>query len=1022
MPEKQRDNYFILLGIDPKESWSNEKFDQTLIQKRAEWSKKSKLPGKRGAQYREYLALIPEIKEIMGDPAKRAEEAQRAKNTKQETPEKVEQEKLIKEIDLISSKGFIEESEIQKLVIKYKKYVPESFIRTEINRKNIKINQTTQDFDESSLETLQERDLKRIKGYLDTLGYQNIYDFLELSKTTSDNNTFIEKASEKYKESQKSGLKNTKTEAITGLHVEVKNIFKTEKTRRRYDNSLELEQYKIIKESVKAIAQNSSNKILYAKQFAEILKEAQSSGIKDIEKAQQVISKYAKDVGLSPEVIDIEVFKQKISCPQCNTINDRSQEKCSNCGCSLRIQCPSCNLVSAITDKACSQCSFPIGNEPNVRNYLKEARKLIDDKLYDEGLTYLNFARQEWSTIPPRPLNDDLSKAIANYFREIEQIKQKQITLEKQLQNAIDDSRYYEARSLVKQIQNEASSTNTTNEQKLIEAKIKQAETELLKAREIERQGKDPIGAYQNVLWICKDCKQAKDALAKTPPLAPSGLRARRGNKIVSLTWNQSDSKNVSYTIVRKYASRPISSSDGEKLATVSSTTYDDTKIQVGIPIYYGVYTNREGVLSTTAANLKTPVFLIGEVSNAVAQAKNQEAHISWQPPDNVSVIQIYRSTKPLDNPKQGKSLEVIGKSQLADRNLENGQKYYYTIYSVFQDYNGNLVTSSGVTVEAIPVDPPKPIDKLTIEVISTSPTRKLKLSWEPSNKGDGVILESDRHPDFYSNILPQGALSEYGKILEGNKQSVTTTIQTTGIVYFTPVLLFQKTAYLGKTVEYVNVDDVTNLKVQKQKKLLQLYWDWPQNCKKAVITYSYDDFPVSDRDSGATSIDITKAQYELRGHYPLKTSVEKDHFIVVRTVLEQDGKSFVASGLSKSARARVSLSSNITIQYKIGRKRKLFGKGELILTLKTQGTGKIPQLVLISKQGGIPIRKTHGSSVLEIPATNLSEDNMTLSFEIPGNFKQSFGKLFLVDDSFYESQGGYIRINHPASSDMELF
>ena len=89
---------------------------------------------------------------------------------------------------------------------------------------------------------------------------------------------------------------------------------------------------------------------------------------------------------------------------------------------------------------------------------------------------------------------------------------------------------------------------------------------------------------------------------------------------------------------------------------------------------------------------------------------------------------------------------------------------------------------------------------------------------------------------------------------------------------------------------------------------------------------------------------------------------------------------------------------------------------------MKTQGTGKIPQLVLISKQGGIPIRKTHGSSVLEIPATNLSEDNMTLSFEIPGNFKQSFGKLFLVDDSFYESQGGYIRINHPASSDMELF
>ena len=65
MPEKQRDNYFILLEIDPKAPWSDEKFEETLIQKRAEWSKKSQLPGRRGAQYREYLALIPEIKKII---------------------------------------------------------------------------------------------------------------------------------------------------------------------------------------------------------------------------------------------------------------------------------------------------------------------------------------------------------------------------------------------------------------------------------------------------------------------------------------------------------------------------------------------------------------------------------------------------------------------------------------------------------------------------------------------------------------------------------------------------------------------------------------------------------------------------------------------------------------------------------------------------------------------------------------------------------------------------------------------
>ncbi|MCL2934832.1 MAG: hypothetical protein MGG11_22060, partial [Trichodesmium sp. MAG_R03] len=189
MPEKQRENYFILLGIDPKESWSDKKFEKILIQKRAEWSKKSQLPGRRGAQYREYLALVSEIQNIMGDPDQRAQEAEMAKNSQQETPGQVEQEKLITEIDLISSKGFIKEPEIQGLVRKYQKYVPESFVRNEINRKNIQINQ---DVDESSLEnleTLDETQLKRIKGHLETLGCQNIYEFLEVSKTTVNSQT-----------------------------------------------------------------------------------------------------------------------------------------------------------------------------------------------------------------------------------------------------------------------------------------------------------------------------------------------------------------------------------------------------------------------------------------------------------------------------------------------------------------------------------------------------------------------------------------------------------------------------------------------------------------------------------------------------------------------------------------------------------------------------------------------------------------------------------------------------------------
>ena len=67
-------NFFSLLELEPQKSWSQQDFEQKLHQKRAEWGKKSKLPGKKGMIYREYLSLFPQIKEIMNDELKRSQE------------------------------------------------------------------------------------------------------------------------------------------------------------------------------------------------------------------------------------------------------------------------------------------------------------------------------------------------------------------------------------------------------------------------------------------------------------------------------------------------------------------------------------------------------------------------------------------------------------------------------------------------------------------------------------------------------------------------------------------------------------------------------------------------------------------------------------------------------------------------------------------------------------------------------------------------------------------------------------
>jgi hypothetical protein len=491
---------------------------------------------------------------------------------------------------------------------------------------------------------------------------------------------------------------------------------------------------------------------------------------------------------------------------------------------------------------------------------------------------------------------------------------------------------------------------------------------------------------------------------------------------MVSLTWKGSTSKNVNYTMVRKYQSRSISSSDGEQLATIAGTTYDDLKLTVGLPVFYAVYTNREDIFAAHPAELSMPVMLLDEVKNLVARTGDGQVSLSWQPPEHVTQVEVYRSTQPSSSPKTGERIEILDKTQAIDRHLANGTKYYYTVCCLFKDHTGKLVSSAGVAIEAIPEDPPERIYALNIEVLGTTPIRELRLSWQRTKKGNVAILLSSRPPGLsLKDVIPQGALSGYGKLLTGTQEELKVTVQDKGVVYFTPVVLLQQTAYIGKTIEYANVDDVSNLKVQKQRTELQIRWDLPRNCEKVILSYAERGFPLSHTDKNAVHIEVTEAQYKIRGYYSLKSTAEQDYFIVVYAVFKQDGKEIIASGTSNSARTRVSLASLMVIKYQIACKRTFFGKGKPIRTIETEGSGELPELVLVRKMGAVPLKKTDGEVVMTIPATQLTAKNKTLTYELEAR-DRSFGKLFLADDTLYESMGGYIRIAPSINNQMEMF
>jgi len=1013
MSESIRPNYFILLGIDPEEPWSEVEFAKILTTRKAEWTKLRNHPTKKGEAQKK-LELVPKIESLMKNESERKKEATDAINLKSEQQKGV-RESFIQSFELFTTKGFITEEEILQLVNQYSSITSDANLREDIKSKGIEIKETIIDSSENE-EVLPLSLMKDIKTNLEILNQKNVYDFLELAKSSRTKDLEL-KAKKIYAEVQKYGDKNTEVTAKGVLAGHATTIFKNDSERAKYDRALVQEAYGSLDEQIRQLG-DRPDKTIYAKEFTYLLDIAHSRSL-NVDKAANYIRQAARAKNLAVEVGNVEAVKQKLHCPSCDHLNESNREFCSQCNSPLKITCPNCQTACLVEDRVC-RCSFPIGNAPNVRYFITESKRQIAEKDFDGAEQTLKYAREEWNTIPPVQLKDELTQTIEQLLQEAQKVQQQQKNLQSQVRQAIQERRFYQARTLLYQIQAEFPQISVESESGAISKAIEQAETILSQVRTSSLEGEEAIALYQQVLSICRDCQPALNSLAQTPPAPPSKLQATLRDKLVSLTWQSSPAKNVSYTIVRKSGSRPISSNDGEHLDTVVTSHYDDTQPVIGLSSYYAVYTNREGVLSTNPVLLNEPVLVISEITNLVKKVSNKQVSLQWTPPENVSEIQVVRHLRYPHNTADAQAVKVLNKSQVIERDLENKTTYYYGIYSLFKDYQGQLITSQGVFVEAIPEEPPI-ISQVQIEIISASEQRELKLFWTPTNKGEMIILKSQEKLQLNSDsVLPENQLSSLGELLIAQNQQVITKLPELGIVYFTPVVLFQGMAYLGETIPYINLEEITNLKIQKQINALHLYWNWPKNCQQAIIAYSHQMFPTEPNNTEVTKYQITKAQYDLHGYYIVSNPVQRDYYFVVFALSQHNGQSLISPGLSPSSRFRVSLQSSLRLDYEIEKQKKLFSKTKVNLIIKVSGSVELPELVLVNKSGTLPLNKDDGRIILKIPKQHLPTSNTRLSFPLEED-SIGYARLFLADDNLYDSRGGYVRIYHPDSNKMRL-
>ena len=997
--ENTTPNFFTLLGLNPDDPWDETRFEQALRDKRTAWSRQGSSIGVKALQAKKNLELVPAIRRVMADPELRADQATEAKTVLLDR-RKTRIDSFERQLALAEAKGYIEEGELEKFIKEFKDALTESEIRSRVKvRVQGSNGQATKE-----IQQLDPTTIKDINDKLQIINKSDLYDLLALPQTTF-RQELSHAAQQLYDDMVRRQPKTAEVTAKTDLAGHAKYIFKSDEMRRKYDESLRQSSLNALLKELDESIGRATEKGLFAKQVTLFLEAAAKAGW-SYDTALLTLRAHAKDRKWFLQEPTIEVKDQKQRCEYCHELNEKGRNYCWKCAKELNLSCPGCGRSVPSNEDACGECGFPVGNRFRIDELLAEIRYLVKSQDLKTAEERLIDAERAWPLSKP----DKRLQEIRECRDELQRLKETQQRAGEKLLQLINQREFFTARQF---LSTQSALLNQQWYQNSIDAGITSAQNTLRRAQIAGINREEKVGLCLQALRICADYQDARDLLKLLPPNPPRDLQAKVVGTVVNLTWELSSSANVEYKIVCKKHSQPLSLKDGQILETITGRVYDDTSPEVGIPLFYAVFAVYEGVVSAQAAVLREPAMLIQGVRNITVRTDNQCIDLSWQVPSNIHHVVVVRkeNTQP-GAINDGTPISLLDTRHLVDTNVQNSHSYFYGIYCQFKDYNGRIVNSPVVFAQATPESPPEIVKSLQIETTKLPKGQEVVLKWQPPSKGDVAVLKSVQPLTLRAgDSISQSDLSQHGQVLESRLNMVQDMWTHPGIAYYTPVVLFRDTAYIGESARYICTEDISNLRYQNIGTALRLQWDWPENCNEALVIYR----TINEQGLNAEMANthkVTQAEYDFHGHFDIRGTTNQNYTINVAAIVRQGNEQITTPG----ACIQALLASKIDLSYEFKLPMR-FVRKQYLLHLHTPKPGRFPTLLIVLKRNGLPLNKTDGELLCRLP--NLESTDIDLFLPLPDKTfpPNTFGKVFLEDDSSYNT----VKVNHPSIDKLRL-
>jgi hypothetical protein len=290
-----------------------------------------------------------------------------------------------------------------------------------------------------------------------------------------------------------------------------------------------------------------------------------------------------------------------------------------------------------------------------------------------------------------------------------------------------------------------------------------------------------------------------------------------------------------------------------------------------------------------------------------------------------------------------------------------------------------------------------------------------VRIHWEAPDHGTQILLKSKEDLQRSGHTIPVSDLDQLGQRLpdEHNTRAIDT-CTLNEMVYYTPVLLLKRTAYIGPSQQHIvikeNIPDISDLNCQRLGAAIRMRWTWPPDCQEALLSYQRGHVPAQ-HNALATTHQIQRTDYEQLGYYEIHGLLPQDYSLLVSAIMRQGNSQQTTPGMHLAL--QFAIQAVITYQIKLPG---LFRKTATV-HITVDPPRALPSMVLVSQQHRLPFRKTDGAILHKIEAIPDAWKTVVVDLPDQRQARRTFGKLFFEDDAMYNE----FLIHHPGEDHMRL-